>query len=466
MKLRDLLAGVPLSGGAADLEMEINSISTEPETLCPGALYVELPGSGLTADQALERGACAAVGPGESRGRRLGTDAPWRTLTALAANWYCHPARRMTVTVVAGEGDSALVAHLLRLVLERTPRARVGVIEPDGVWLRGTRLPGGQRTAGGLCVQRLLRRMADEGCTHAVVRLGSRELERGEGEQLSPAVTVLTGPAPAGEERDGLLRRSQTVVFNLDEPAWKDYRSIIPARTFTYSENKPQADLTAENLRLFPGHVEFEAVTAGQIQRIHLPVPGGYTHYHGLCVLACGLCLGLRLDRMARTLRCAPGPGGRLEVLSVPAAYTVVLDDAAAPEELERTLTCAREFTAKRLICLLGCPAGEDAELWLRLGAVAEQLADRLVLTGDGAPPGQAMAAIRGVLAGTGGWDRPCQAAADRQQAVRQTLRAARPGDVIVVAGVRPAALDRERAFIFDCVRPRGRRESGVPANA
>ena len=45
MKLRDLLAGVPLTGGNADLNMEINSISYDSRTLEPGALFVTLSGS-------------------------------------------------------------------------------------------------------------------------------------------------------------------------------------------------------------------------------------------------------------------------------------------------------------------------------------------------------------------------------------------------------------------------------------
>ena len=44
MKLRDLLSGVPLTGTAADLEMEISSISEDTRTLRPGALFAALTG--------------------------------------------------------------------------------------------------------------------------------------------------------------------------------------------------------------------------------------------------------------------------------------------------------------------------------------------------------------------------------------------------------------------------------------
>lgn len=76
MKLCDLLAGVPLTGGEVNPDMEISSISYDSRTLCPGALFVALPGAKDDGqryiDEALERGrrrCCAAVpltgrGPG------------------------------------------------------------------------------------------------------------------------------------------------------------------------------------------------------------------------------------------------------------------------------------------------------------------------------------------------------------------------------------------------------------------
>jgi len=224
------------------------------------------------------------------------------------------------------------------------------------------------------------------------------------------------------------------VVYNLDERDWQRCSDLLPTTVFTYSENKNAADLVAKNLRVFPGHVEFEVVTVGQIQRIHLPVCGGFTVYHGLFVLACGLCLGLKLDRMARVLRSARGLQRRLEVLPIPAAYTVVLDQADTPQNLERLLTCAREFTAGRLVCVLSCSHSGDAEERYALGSVAEQLADWIILTSSGDKAGDELPSIFQVRSGTGSWHRPCCVEPDRQQAIQMALEQAGPGDVIALA--------------------------------
>ena len=55
------------------------------------------------------------------------------------------------------------------------------------------------------------------------------------------------------------------------------------------------------------------------------------------------------------------GVKGRVEVVPVPPAYTVIIDYAHSPNALENILTTARDFTAGRLICLFGCGGDQTA---------------------------------------------------------------------------------------------------------
>lgn len=405
MNLRDFLTQVPLEGDQLDLKLEINSILKEG-----------------------------------------------------AGRWQEVLRGGLTLVAVVGNADGEITAQVLRAMLENMPRTRVGMIAPGGVWIRGTQLPERARAGDPAHMRSLLCRMADERCTHVVLQIDDEALERREYAGLRMSVCALAGPVERRDALARLLTDSDTVVRNLDEKAWEDYGSVIPAHTFTYSENKMQADLTAKNLRLFPSHMEFEAVAVGHVQRIHLPVPGGVTLYHGLCALSCGLCLGLQWERMARVLRSVRGLPGRIEVLSVSAAYTVVLDRAQTPLALERLLTCAREFTGGRLVCVLGCPTQGDRRLREQLGAVAEQLADRIVLTQMALPGDDPMSAIGDVRAGMGGWHRPCTVEPRRERAIETALEEAGPGDVIVLTGIcdpsqSGAQLPDERVYIRKVIR-------------
>ena len=86
------------------------------------------------------------------------------------------------------------------------------------------------------------------------------------------------------------------------------------------------ADLTARNIRLFPGHVEFEAVTTGNLARVHLPIPGGFSIYNALAAISVGMCLGWELEELAASMPHVHGVKGRIEVVPVPRAYTVIID--------------------------------------------------------------------------------------------------------------------------------------------
>mgnify|MGYP000703676372 FL=1 len=144
--------------------------------------------------------------------------------------------------------------------------------------------------------------MADAGCTHVVMEVSSHALAQSRVEGLTFQAGVFTnltqdhldyhGTMEAYRRAKGrLFRQSERAVLNLDDEAGRWYRERIACPSLTYSENKDTADLTAKNIRLFPGHVEFEAVARGQITRVHLPIPGGFTIYNALAALACGLCL-------------------------------------------------------------------------------------------------------------------------------------------------------------------------------
>ena len=307
-------------------------------------------------------------------------------------------------------------------------------------------LPAGRTTPESYELQGLLRRMADGGCTHVVMEVSSHALvqHRVEGLEFDAGVfTNLTqdhldyhGSMEAYRQAKGLLfRQCRRAVLNLDDPAGRWYGERVECPAFTYSENKDAAGLTAKNIRLFPGHVEFEAVSREEIQRIHLPIPGGFTIYNALAAVSCGLCLGLTLAEIAASLRSAKGVRGRVEVVPVPTAYTVLIDYAHTPNALENVLLTARDFTAGRLICLFGCGGDRDRTKRPIMGGVVRELADVAVITSDNPRTEEPWAIIRDILAGMGGPGGEVHVEPDRKQAIRWALAQGRPGDVIVLAG-------------------------------
>ncbi len=452
MILRKLLAGVPLTGGEPDLDMEISSISCDTRTIQPGALFVALPGGKtdghLYIETALEKGAAAVLcerAP-EGPGPWLVTEDSRCALALVSANWFGRPGDGMTLAAVTGTNGKTTTTSLLKELLERTTGAKVGLIGTNRNMIGEAELPAHRTTPDSFELQSLLRRMADEGCTHVVMEASSHALAQHRTAGLIFDAAVFTNltqdhldyhrTMEAYRDAKGLLfRQCRTAVLNLDDPAGRWYRERVSCPVFTYSENKAGAGLSAQNIRLFPSHVEFEALTLGQLSRVYLPIPGGFSIYNALAALAAGLCLGLELEDMARVMPSVRGVKGRVEVVPVPRAYTVIIDYAHTPNALENILTTARDFTAGRLICLFGCGGDRDRTKRSIMGAVAGELADVAVVTSDNPRTEDPLAIIGDILAGMEGADAALHVEPDRRAAIAWALDRGGPGDVIVLAG-------------------------------
>ena len=451
MRLNQLLAGVALTERRAG-DVECSGICYDTRTMEPGCLFVALPGYKTDGHkyiaQALEQGAAAVLcqHPPEGEGPWLVTPDARAALAAVSANWFGHPARDLTLLAVTGTNGKTTTTYLLKAMLEGVLGARVGLIGTNQNMVGEEVLPAHRTTPESYEVQQLLREMADAGCTHVVMEASSHALvlHRLDGLRFRAGIfTNLTqdhldfhGTMEAYRDAKGLLfRQSDTAVLNLDDEAGRYFARTVAVPRRTYSERRDEADLTAKNLRLFPDRVEFEAVAAGAISRVRLPIPGGFTVYNALGVLTCGLALGLPLADCADALAKAPGVKGRIEVVPVPADFAVIIDYAHTPDALENILTTVRDFTAGRVICLFGCGGDRDRTKRPQMGAIAGSLADVAVVTSDNPRTEEPEAIIRDILPGLEGTAAEVVVEPDRRAAIRRALSLAKPGDTVVLAG-------------------------------
>src|SRR5207248_2126644 len=102
---------------------------------------------------------------------------------------------------------------------------------------------------------------------------------------------------------------------------------------------------------------------------------------------------------------------------------------------LEQLLLAAREVAGqRRVLVVFGCGGDRDRTKRAPMGAVAARLADQVVVTSDNPRSEDPSAIIDAVLEGIE--DRSTVAVEpDRRSAIAIALRAARPGDVVVIAG-------------------------------
>ena len=94
-----------------------------------------------------------------------------------------------------------------------------------------------------------------------------------------------------------LSRRSGVTVVGLDDPEGRRFAAAVGGGVYAYSDGRPQADLTAKNVRLRGDRLEFEALAGGELLRVRVSAGEEPRLYDHLAALAGALALGCPWSR-------------------------------------------------------------------------------------------------------------------------------------------------------------------------
>jgi UDP-N-acetylmuramoyl-L-alanyl-D-glutamate--2,6-diaminopimelate ligase len=261
----------------------------------------------------------------------------------------------------------------------------------------------------------------------------------------------------------------EAAVINLDDARGAALDKELQGgqlELWTYSLVDPSARLRATDLGYVEGGLAFTLHEGGQVRAVRSALIGDYNASNLLAVIGGLRALGIGLDDALRVMPwLTPVPGRMQRVMTAPrsplAAPTppvgdepdsrqpgarvrdgmgqpeVVVDYAHTPDALEKVLTSLRPLATTRggrLVCVFGCGGDRDATKRPLMAAVAERLADVVVLTSDN-PRHESPSAILREM--TLGLHRPQAATVieDRRTAIAQVVAGADPRDVLLIAG-------------------------------
>ena len=452
MKLKEIIKDIQVLFCTADPETEITGVCYDSRKVQPGELFVAVRGFSSDGHRfipmARQKGAAAILCetlPEDAEGC-VQTDDCRLGLALCSRAFFRDPASEMTVVGITGTSGKTTTSYLMKHLLETKRGAKVGLIGTNGNCIGNEVLHTEHTTPESNDLQRLFRRMADAGCTHVVMEVSSHSLslERVAGVHFD--VAVYTNLSQDHLDFHGtmedyaaakrlLFSRCDVGCFNVDDP-WADFmRKDASCRPFTYAAERGDAQLLARNVRLSASGVDFTAEYAGESADVHLGIPGSFSVYNALAVLAAGLALGVPLTDCAEALKDATGVKGRLEVVPTGRDYTVLIDYCHKPDALEKVLQSLRPVTKGRLIALFGCGGDRDRLKRPIMGRIAAENADLVVVTSDNPRTEKPMAIIEEILAGMKGSETPTQVICDREEAIGWVLDKALPGDVILLAG-------------------------------
>lgn len=206
-------------------------------------------------------------------------------------------------------------------------------------------------------------------------------------------------------------------------------------RKYTYGV-KNNADFMAKDIKFSLNGAEFTLVAQGKEYKVSLNLNGMFSVYNVLASIAATSAMGISIETAIKALEGVHGVAGRFEV--VVKKPLVIVDYAHTPDGLENVLKSAREITPKdaKLICLFGCGGDRDATKRPKMGAIAQNLADKIVITSDNPRSEDPQQIITDIIAGLKSVNTEnVIVEQDRGSAIALLKTIAQNGDVVVIAG-------------------------------
>lgn len=437
MKLGNIIEGTGATILHGTPQTDIKAICSDSRKVTPGSLFVAVKGCTTDGhkyiDAAIQAGASAVI------------DADRRALALCADAFYDHPSGKLRLVGITGtNGKTTTVTLLYNLYMSLGYNC--GLLSTIANYVGTRRSEAVNTTADPVTINSLLSQMVDEGCEYCFMEVSSIGIEQQRTAGLHFEVGIFSNLTHDHLDYHGTfaeylrckkmffdtLGKDACAIINADDKHGEVMVQNCPARVVTYS-CRSGAD---HNCRILEESFE------GMLLRIDgvetwCRLIGRHNAYNLLAIYSTAVEMGSEPSEVLLALSRLESAKGRLETMHGPNGLTVVIDYAHTPDALENVLVTLREIAPSRqLVCLMGCGGDRDRTKRPEMGAIAQKLADRIIVTSDNSRSEKTediMADIRSGMDAEG--LSKSISIADRREAIRTALLTAAPQATVLLAG-------------------------------
>jgi len=448
--------------------IEITGVEYDSRRVGRGDVFVAMRGEATDGNRfvnaALGQGAAAVVTDSREvyarlRGEQAGVatalvERGRRALAEVSAAVMGHPERALELSAVTGTNGKTTTAFLLEAMLRSVKRTCVliGTIEThvgNEVRVSPHTTPEASDT---------LRVFADGvkvGATEAVMEMSSHALEQERVWGLPVDVAIFTNLTQDHLDFHGSMEKyfaakmrlfdgvgappPRVAVINMDDPFGERIAGAVRGcEVMRYGLEPGTGEYRAENVILRAGETRFVFKTPQGDAAIRSPLTGRVNVYNQLAASCAALARGLTMEQAVAGAAAGAQVPGRFEVVPSANGVTVVVDYAHTDDALRNLISLTRELVKERggrVITLFGCGGDRDRTKRPRMGRAAGAGSDLVVLTSDNPRSEEPMAIIEEALVGVKETGAMCIVEEDRAGAIEIAIRAARSGDIVLIAG-------------------------------
>ncbi|MGC4014869.1 MAG: UDP-N-acetylmuramoyl-L-alanyl-D-glutamate--2,6-diaminopimelate ligase [Luteolibacter sp.] len=302
-------------------------------------------------------------------------------------------------------------------------------------------------------LQNLLGRMRDHGCRGVSMEVSSHGIDQNRIGSLGFDAAIFTNLTQDHLDYHGTMERyfeakkswfdkladnplgkKPVAVINVDDAYGLEIAESLEGKLPVYRYGfGVHTDFRANNLKQTARGMEFELTAKGKSFLVRAPLIGRFNVYNLLAAIAAVSACGIRPRESVAAIAEAPQVPGRMENIGQAGGATVFVDYAHTPDALENACRTLRELNPRRLITVFGCGGDRDRTKRPLMGTAAAQNSDICIITSDNPRSEDPMAIIQEIEKGMGG--KTYKVIADREEAISSVVKAARAGDIVLIAG-------------------------------
>lgn len=454
--LESLLDALTAFEGQYDAETAVSMVTADSRQVVPGALFVAVDGVAVDGHRfipsAVSAGASVIVAERIPDGLPEGVTAirvpdSREALGRLAARYYDDPSEALTLVGVTGTNGKTTTATLL-YEMARLMGHKAGLISTVANIVGEKSVPAEHTTPDPVSLNRLLREMADAGCTFAAMEVSSHAADQHRIAGLTFAGGIFTNLT-----RDHLDYHK---TFEAYLKAKKSFFDMLPPEAFALvNADDRNGQVMLQNCRAarqktysIRGVADYHVrVVEDRIDGMLLDFDGdevetlftGRFNASNLAdVYGASLLLGYPRDKVLVALSRLQPVAGRLQPFLGPQGVTGIVDYAHTPDALVNVLDTLREVADDdaRIITVCGAGGNRDAGKRPLMARAAAERSDILILTSDNPRHEDPEAILADMAAGLAPADLDrTETITDRREAIARAAALAQPGDIILLAG-------------------------------
>ncbi len=455
MKLQDIIQSVSVCECIGNTDKEMKGIQMDSRLIEENALFVAVKGTQTDGhdyiEKAIEKGATAVVC--ETLPETLHEQVTYVRVNdtedavgKLATTFYGDPTSKLDLVGVTGTNGKTTIATLLYNMFRKFGY-KVGLLSTVCNYIDGEAIPTDHTTPDPITLNKLLGRMADEGCKYAFMEVSSHAIA-----QKRIGGLRFVGGIFTNITRDHLDYHK---TFENYLKAKKAFFDGLPKTAFalTNADDKnglvmlqnTKAKTAVYSLRSlcdFKGKVLEDGFDGMLLdingREVNVQFIGRFNASNLLAVYGAACLLGKQPEDVLLVLSTLRPVAGRFDALHSPKGYTAIVDYAHTPDALENVLNAIHEVLRGRgqVITVVGAGGNRDKGKRPLMAQESVKQSDRVIITSDNPRFEEPQDIINDMLAGLTKSDmNKVLSIADRKEAIRTACMLAQAGDVILVAG-------------------------------